>query len=147
MKSTQYMISQTMDLLIFFLAILFTIVWIIRRRKIRREEIKAKNLEKRPYNTLQVFGMIGIIVFILPIFWAVGVMLQKGLYILAILLFGWIGLPNTISIIAKSIFFLSTYFLLFYGVFFVCEFMWPKRYIAIGDLDSEKKDDKKSAPK
>ena len=128
-----------MDLLIFLLAILFTIVWIIRRRKIRRKEIKAKNLEKRPYTTLQIFGIIGILVFILPIFWAVGAMLQKGLYILAILLFGWVELPKTISMIPKTIYFLSTMFLLFSGVYHVCEMMWPKRYLDRSEFVAKKK--------
>ena len=122
------LISPTMDILIFPLALIFFIVWIVRRRKKRNEEIKANGLVKKPYTTSQIFGIIGILVFMLPISWIVVVMLQKGLYLLFILLFGWIKL-QIISIILKTIFFVFTLFLMFAGVYFVCEFIWPKRYL------------------
>ena len=122
------LISPTMDILIFPLALIFFIVWIVRRRKKRNEKIKANGLVKKPYTTSQIFGIIGILVFMLPISWIVVVMLQKGLYLLFILLFGWIKL-QIISIILKTIFFVFTLFLMFAGVYFVCEFIWPKRYL------------------
>ena len=123
------LISPTMDILLFLLAITFFIILIVRRRKKRREEIWTNGLVKRPYTTSQIFGIIGILVFILPIFWAVGVMLQKGLLLLFILFFGWITIP-IINTILKSIFLVSTCFFLFAGVYLVCEFLWPNRYVA-----------------
>ena len=131
------LISPTMDILIFPLALIFFIVWIVRRRKKRNEKIKANGLVKKPYTTSQIFGIIGILVFMLPISWIVVVMLQKGLYLLFILLFGWIKL-QIISTILKTIFFVSTTFLMFTGVYLVCEFIWPNRYLAeIKSIDKE----------
>ena len=127
MESTP-LISPTMDILILPLALTFFIIWIVRRRKKRNAEIKANGLVKKPYTTSQIFGIIGILVFMLPISWIVVIMLQKGLYLLFILLFGWVKLA-VIIIPMKAIFFVSTTFLLFASVYLVCEFMWPKRYI------------------
>ena len=129
MESTP-LISTTMDLLIGPLALLFFIAWIIWRRKIRRKKIKVNKLTlKKPYTTIQIFGIIGILLFILPIFWSVGVMLQKGLYLLIIFFIGWIGLPETVVMVIKTIYFVSTWFCLFSGVYLVCEMMWPKRTV------------------
>ena len=95
----------------------------------RMKKIKANQLEKRPYTTRQILGIVGILIFLLPIFWIIGVMLQKGLYLLFILLFGWIEFHNTVYLVIKTIFFVLTTFLLFLGVYLVCEMMWPKRFI------------------
>jgi hypothetical protein len=92
-----------------------------------QERYRSQEVRKKPYTIAQVFGIIGILFFILPVFRAVGIMLQKGLYFLAILFSGWIALPKTISIIIKTTFFVSTFFL-FSGVYLVCEMIWPKRY-------------------
>ena len=121
-------IPPVMSLPILLLALTFFIIWIVRRRKKRNEEINASGLVKKPYTTSQIFGIIGILVFMLPISWIVVVMLQKGLYLLFILFFGWIKL-QIISTILKSIFFVSTFFLMFAGIYLVCEFIWPKRFI------------------
>jgi hypothetical protein len=125
------------DSLLPLLVIPFFILWLVRRRKKRREEILTNKLVKRPYTTIQIFGIIGILVFIVPIFWAVGVMLQKGLLLLFILFFSWIRLPIIITIL-KEILVASTLFLLIAGVYLVCEFIWPNRYVAgIKSIDSE----------
>jgi len=123
------------------LTILFFITWIIRRRIIRRKRIKVDKLEKRQYTTSQIFGIIGILIFILPIFYVVGVMLQKGLYVLYILLFGWVEFPNTVGMTIKTIFFVLTTFLLYTGVYVVCEMMWPNRFIDKAEPDIEKRID------
>jgi hypothetical protein len=126
-----------MDILILPLALTFFIVWIIRRRKKRKETIKSNGLVKKTYTTSQIVGIIGILVFILPIFWVVGVMLQKGIHLLFILIFGWIKLPIFI-IPLKTIFFDSTLFLLFVFVYLVCEFIWPNRYVnGVESVDSD----------
>ena len=123
------LITPTIDLLILPVALVFFLSWLVYRRKTRKEKIKASKLEKKKYSTSQMFGIAGILVFILPIFWAVGVMLQKGLFVLFILLTGWIDAPIVI-IVLKTIFAVSTLFLLFTGVYLVCEFTWPNRYVA-----------------
>ncbi len=141
MESTP-LISPTMDILILPFALTFFIVWIVRRRIKRNKDIKVNWLVKKPYATSQIFGIIGILVFMLPISWIVVVMLQKGLYILFILLFGWIKL-QIIATIIKTLFFVSTTFLMFTGVYLVCEFIWPNRYLAeIKSIDKESTDSK-----
>lgn len=127
MESTPF-ISPALDLFVFLLALILFFGWIVRRRKNRRREIEAKKLEKRPYTTSQIFGIIGILIFILPIFWAVVVMLQKGLFLLFILLFGWIE-SQLVNIVIKTIFLVFTSFFMFLGVYLICELMWPKRYL------------------
>lgn len=135
---SQSLISPTMDILILPLALILFIIWIVRRRKKRIEEIKANRLIKRPYTTNQIFGIVGILIFLLPIFWIVGVMLQKGLLFLFILLFGWIKLPIILTTL-KAIFIVSTSFLLFACVYLVCELIWPKRYVAeANSVDNER---------
>ena len=147
MESTP-LISPTMDLLFFPLGLLFFIAWIIRRRKIRKKKIEVNKLTlKKPYTTSQIFGIIGILIFILPIFLSVGSILQKGLYILVLLLFVLIEFPNTVAIILKTLYFVSTTFCLFSGVYLVCEMMWPKRNVdKIIAIKAEQKIDSK-APK
>jgi len=137
MDSTLF-ISPTMDIIIFPLTILFFIAWIIRRRIIRRKGIIVDKLEKRPYTISQIFGIIGILFFILPIFYVVGVMLQRGLYILYILLFGSVKSPNTVDMTIKTIFYVLTTFLIYTGVYIVCEMMWPKRFIGKVELGVDK---------
>jgi len=137
MDSTLF-ISPTMDIIIFPLTILFFIAWIIRRRIIRRKRIIVDKLEKRPYTISQIFGIIGILFFILPIFYVVGVMLQRGLYILYILLFGSVKSPNTVDMTIKTIFYVLTTFLIYTGVYIVCEMMWPKRFIGKVELGVDK---------
>jgi len=126
---SQPLISPTMDMHILPLALIFFIVWVVRRRIKRKKEIKTNRLVKRPYTTYQTLGILGILLFLLPIFWVVGVMLQKGLLLLFILLFGWIKIPILITLL-KAIFFISTSFLLFVCVYLVCALIWPNRYIA-----------------
>lgn len=129
MESTP-LISPTMDLLIGPLALLLFIAWIFWRRKIRKKKMKVNKLTfKKPYTAIQIFGIIGILLFIVPVFWSVGVMLQKGLYVLVILFFGWIELPVTAVMVIKTIYFVSTLFFLFSGVYLICEMMWPKRTV------------------
>jgi len=137
-------IPPGMELPILLLALTFFIVWIVRRRKKRREAIRANRLVKKPYATSQIFGIIGILVFILPIFWAVGVMLQKGLLFFFFLFFSWIRVPIIINTM-KTIFVFSNLFLLFAGVYLVCEFIWPNRYVAeIKSVDREGIESKKN---
>ena len=137
------MISATLEWLVFISTLVLFIVWIIRRRKKLKEEIKNNRLAKKPYNTSQIFAIIGILVFLVPIFWVIGVMLQKGLIFLFILFFGWISSP-TIIIVLKTIFLISTLFLLFTGVYLVCELVWPNRYVSERkSVDSESVEPKK----
>ncbi len=124
------LIFKTLHFIISNMAIIFALVWIIRRMIIRRKEIIANKLEKIPYSGFQIFGIIGILFILLPISWSVGKMLLHGVEILAILLVGWIELPNPISRIIQTAFFIATQFFLFLAIYLVCESMWPKRYKA-----------------
>lgn len=109
-----------------FIPIILVIIWVVRRRKIKRKYSETDR-EKTKYTTIQIFGIIGILFFLLPIFWIVASALIKGIYILIILLIGWIELPTSVSTILKSITKGILMFLSFSGIYLICELLWPKR--------------------
>jgi hypothetical protein len=121
-------VSVNIDVLVFFLSIIASIAMIVIRRKKIKNHIIYNNLEKTNYSKSQLFGIVGIIFFIFPIFWIVGVMLQKGAFVLLILILGIFNPPAIVSMIAKSVVMFTTMVFLFLGVYIVCDFMWPNRY-------------------
>jgi Ca2+/Na+ antiporter len=109
------------------LSLILFLVWLFRRR-VKIKEERAVELEKSgSYTTAQVFGIIGIFVFMLPIFYIVMSNLAKGVLFLLFFLFGLIPFPKLIRSLLEFIAGTSVNFIVLTGTYLLCEFIWPQK--------------------
>lgn len=112
----------------FLLSFIFAIYWVIRRRrKIKRETFNDESTLK--YTKTQILGILGIVLFLMPIFLIVFSNLVRGVLILTLVFFRLIHIPELMisALIAVIVPFL--YFLMLIGTYIVAEFIWPKKEI------------------
>ncbi len=108
----------------FALTTIISIIWLIRKNKRKgKQEITAT--EK--YTTAQIFGMFGIIVFLLPIFLTVLFELTRGVLILLIFIFRVIHLPDQLLSVIISIIYGILFSLSLILLFPIGKYIWPKK--------------------
>jgi hypothetical protein len=99
-----------------------SIYWLIRRRiYLKRRRTRGK------YSKTQIFGIVGILLFLIPIFVIVLSNLVRGIMVLMLLAFSFLQLPNQFISVAISILIPGLYSLLFIGLYLIGEFVWPKK--------------------
>ena len=108
------------------LAIVAFIIWVI----IHRIKLKSSNNEiRQSYTGLQILGMIGIVVFMAPLFFVIVSSVAQGCLFILFFLFSLVPFPE----IVKLIFQFTTYsimtFCIFSGTYYLCEKIWPKRSV------------------
>jgi ABC-type Fe3+ transport system permease subunit len=113
-------------LISFALSICISVLWIVRRHKVRNRE-KSESLKKGSYSAGQIFGIICIILFLIPIFLVVFSNLIKGIMILILMLFQFVKLPEQINSLAVSIILPCLYSLMFLTIYILSVFIWPKK--------------------
>ena len=109
------------------LSIVLFLVWLFRRRVKLKEERTVKLEKSASYTTAQVFGIIGIFIFMLPIFYIVMSNLAKGALFLFFFLFGLIPFPKLIRSLLELIAGTGVNFMVFTGTYLLCEFIWPQK--------------------
>lgn len=107
------------------LSFILFIVWVIRRR-IKIRALKNKDF-KGSFSALQIFGIIGIIVFMLPLFFIVASYLARGVVFILFFLFSLFHFPETIKLIFQCITYTGMLFGTFAGTYYLCEKIWPKK--------------------
>jgi len=103
------------------------LVWMFRRRAKRRAEFAEKSGATGSYTTTQVLGIIGILVFIFPIFLSVMCYLGKGALLLFFFLLAFFPLPELIRSLVTGVFVCAVYIMIYSGTYILCEYIWPKR--------------------
>ncbi len=107
---------------------ILAIAWIIRRRIIRERQRSGLNANHR-YTKTQIFGIAGIILFLMPIFLVIFSNLLRGLMISILIVFRALQLPEYIISVLASILVPFLYILMFVALYLFVEFVWPKRKV------------------
>ena len=108
----------------FILAIGFSIFWIIQRRKKRKREQHKSN-----YSAVQIFGIVGILLFLLPIFFLVISNLLRGILFISFLIFRFLHFPDILVNVLMYILLPVSFFIMIIGTYLICEFIWPQKTI------------------
>ena len=120
-----YDANPSIFILGFCISLCASFLWIYRRRKKNNlNRTKAQG----SYTTTQIFGILGIIFFMFPMFWTIITQLVKGIFVLLILLCGFLHFPDTLESIVIFLYQMASIFFTIIGSYLVCEFMWPKKH-------------------
>lgn len=106
-----------------------------RHNRIKSKKSASKSTEPS-YSTAQLFGIAGIILFLLPFLFTSMSYLARGTLLLMFFIFNFFPLSGWVRILFHSIAIASCYFMMFAGTYFICEQIWPKKNQNIKKADS-----------
>lgn len=104
---------------------LLAILWIFKRRSDRKKGLV--HASKGRYSTLQIFGIVGILFFLLPIFYTAISYLNKGALILILFVFGLVHVPKLLVTLIMYVLIPAAFFINIAGSYMLCEYIWPKK--------------------
>jgi len=112
-------------------AVILTIVWVIKRRRTRAakddEAGQGADATGGQYTTGQLLGIVGIILFLGPIFLAVSLNLARGGMILFAFLFKALHLPQPIETALLTLCSVAATFTALSFSYLLCEAVWPEK--------------------
>ena len=110
------------------ISIAFFGVWLTKRiKKIR--SVKRHDIENSKYKKSQLVGIVLIFLFIIPWSYLVLSNLAKGALLLSMFIFSLFNVPNWLENILEGTTFAGASFMVFSGMYFICEYLWPKKEI------------------
>lgn len=113
-----------MSVLSVALSVVIVVVWIGRRRRARKS-VETRPLE--PYTPAQRMGIIGIVMFLLPVFVIVLLNLWKPLLIALTWVFDHVDLPPVVEAIVRAVVACCILTSSWMGTYLLCEYIWPQR--------------------
>ena len=109
------------------MAIGLSIFWILQRRK-KRKSVQNQNLKHQLYySTTQIHGIVGILLFLLPIFFLVISNLLRGILFLSFFIFRFLHFPDSLVNFLMYILLPVSFFITIIGTYLICEFIWPQK--------------------
>ncbi len=111
---------------LYIIGILFgfigTFCWIKKIRIKRRKNIQPGG----KYSNSQIFGIIGIVVFLIPLFFVVISTLVRGAFFLLSMVSNLIQMPNSITaVIMNFLYPFSGILFTITGAYYFCSLVWP----------------------
>ncbi len=125
LKLTLHYIPGVLIICILF-SVCASIFYISRRRKRIKKE-SGLNVKLQPYSISQKFGILGIILFMLPIFLTLFLYLSKAILILFSFFFRMLHVPEILYTTFMYIVIAVGYSFIIIGAYLLCEIVWPKR--------------------
>jgi len=113
----------------FPLSIIMTVVWISRHRKKAKAERMKSNEGARSggYTSAQMWGIVGIVFFLLPLLFGICLNLARGAMILGAFLLRLVPLPQCVELVLWIVIVSSAFFMALAGTYYLVDMVWPKK--------------------
>jgi len=131
--------QQATSLISLVAGALLTVVWVIKRRRVRRARGDATgqgaDAKAGQFTSGQVVGIVSIILLLVPIFLAVSLNLARGGLILLAFLFRALHLPQPIETALLTLCSVAATFTALSFSYLLCEAVWPEKEAPRSHLD------------
>lgn len=109
------------------IAVGLSIYWIIKRRKKQKGLQDPQALSQGSYSGAQKLGIVGLILFIIPVIFIFNSYIMMGIGTLLLIIFRLISLPDIIVHGLMYVVVPMSYCVAIIGTYWICEFIWPQK--------------------
>ncbi len=109
------------------IAVGLSIYWIMKRRKKQKSLQDPQSLNQGSYSDAQKLGIVGLILFIIPVMFIFNSYIMMGIGTFLLTIFRLINLPDFIVHGVMYVVIPMSYFVAIIGTYWITEFIWPKK--------------------